>query len=162
MLKIARFLLRGMVVALILLCLTLLPDNATIASEIDSLAPTADLKQGIGWEIKSRSGPAEIKLAKHLTRAGAKMYGAYWCPHCYEQEQLFGKQAWKYITYVECADDAIKNPQPKVCKQAGVTGFPTWSIDGKLDAGTKKLAELGKLTGYRGNTAFRYDKLFGR
>lgn len=132
------------------------------SSEINSLSPTTSPQQGVGWEIKSTSGAAEIQLAEHLTQVGAKMYGAYWCPHCHEQKQLFGKQAWEKVTYVECAADAIKNPQPEVCTQAGIKGFPTWSIDGKLDAGMKKLAKLAELTRYKGGTTFKYDRLFSR
>jgi hypothetical protein len=75
------------------------------------------------------------------------------------KKQLFGKQAWAIVPHIECAEDAKDNPQPKVCTKAGIKGFPTWKIRGKLDAGVKKLAELGKLTGYQGNTDFKYDRL---
>ena len=162
MLKIARFLLVGIAVALISAIVSLGGYDPATGSEITSLSPTTDVKKGIGWEIQSESGPAEMSLAKQLTRSGAKMYGAYWCPHCYEQEQLFGKQAWKKVTYIECAADAVKKPQPKVCERAGVKGFPTWSIGGKLDPGVKKLAKLAKLSGYQGSKEFKYDKLLDR
>lgn len=152
----------GMAAALSALVISLVFYNGAIGSEINSLAPTTAPQQGIGWEIKSASGAAEIQLAEHLTRAGAKMYGSYWCPHCYEQKQLFGKQAWEKVTYVECAADALKKPQPEVCTQVGIKGFPTWSIGGKLDPGVKKLAKLAELTGYQGNTSFKYDRLFAR
>jgi hypothetical protein len=128
-------------------------------AEIESLAPATDMTPQIGWEITATSGKAEIALAKHLAKQGVKMYGAYWCPHCYEQKQLFGKQAWAIVPHVECAEDAKVNPQPKVCTKAGIKGFPTWKIRGKLDAGVKKLAELSQLTGYKGNTNFKYDRL---
>jgi uncharacterized membrane protein/glutaredoxin len=144
---------------------TAVPQGTSYANgsvEITSLAPTSEPIPGIGWEIKSTSTAAEIDLAKHLTQKGAKMYSAYWCPHCYEQKQLFGKQAWAEITNVECAVDAKKNPQPEACTKAGVKGFPTWIIDGKLDPGVKKLAKLAELTGYQGNMVFKYDRLFAR
>jgi thiol-disulfide isomerase/thioredoxin len=168
--KINWILSTGMLAALISLIVSLTATNTAIAKEIDSLAPTVDMQPRVGWEIKSTSGAAEIALAKHLKQAGVKVYGAYWCPHCYEQKQLFGKEAWKYIASVECAEDALKKPQPKLCKQAGVTGFPTWSIPqgggsangAKLDAGVKKLSQLAKLSGYKGKTDFKYDRLFGR
>jgi hypothetical protein len=136
--------------------------NATkpdIGVEIDSLLPVEDPTPGIGWEITATSGSAEIGLAKYLSKQGVTMYGAYWCPHCYEQQQLFGKQAWSIVKHVECAEDARENPQPKVCTKAGIKGFPTWKIRGKLDPGVKTLARLSELTGYRGNRSFKYDRL---
>jgi thiol-disulfide isomerase/thioredoxin len=138
------------------------PVNANTSAnsaDIESLAPTTAATPKIGWEITATSGKAEIALAKHLAKKGVKIYGAYWCPHCYEQKQLFGKQAWAIVPHIECAEDAQENPQPKVCTKAGIKGFPTWKIRGKLDAGVKKLEQLGKLTGYQGNTEFKYDRL---
>jgi Vitamin K epoxide reductase family len=161
----------GMAAALVSLLVSLFLYNTSIAAgekyvngeiQITDLAPTTAPAPGIGWEIKSTSGAAEIELAKHLTQKGAKLYSAYWCPHCYEQKQLFGKQAWAEVTNIECAADAKKNPQPEACAQAGIKGFPTWIIDGKSDPGVKKLAKLGELTGYKGKTEFKYDRLFNR
>lgn len=109
-----------------------------------------------GWSITTNSGEAELALAEHLTATGAKMYGAYWCPHCHEQKLLFGKQAFSKINYVECAPEA-KNPQPKVCEQAGITSFPTWEIKGKLEKGVQEGEKLGELSGYQGKTNFKYS-----
>ncbi len=131
-------------------------------SDIISLAPTTAPEPGIGWQITSSSGAAEIELAKHLTQQKVKVYGAYWCPHCHEQEQLFGKQAWSQIDHIECAADAKVKPQTTVCEQAGIKGFPTWIVDGKLEPGVKKLAQLGELTNYQGNKEFKYDRLLDR
>ncbi|HEY9888334.1 MAG TPA: hypothetical protein V6D02_08030, partial [Candidatus Obscuribacterales bacterium] len=33
----------------------------------------------------------EGQLAQHLTAQGATMYGAFWCPHCADQKELFGE-----------------------------------------------------------------------
>lgn len=110
-----------------------------------------------GWEITMESGAAEIALAKHLKQMGVKKYGAYWCPHCYEQKQLFGKEAWKEIEYIECASDGKgKNPQPGLCREKGIESFPTWEIKGKLYPGVKVLSELAAATDYKGNSAFKY------
>jgi uncharacterized membrane protein len=162
---IGQLIFTGIGVGLGSLLLSLILYNTAVGAdgkEITSLAPTTAPTPGIGWEIKSKSGTAEIALAEHLAQKGAKMYSSYWCPHCYEQKQLFGKQAWEKITNIECAPDAKKNPQPELCTKAGIKGFPTWSIDGKLDPGVKKLSQLSKLTGYQGDTQFKYDKLFGQ
>ena len=108
-----------------------------------------------GWEITTTSGTAEVDLAKHLTAIGAKKYGAFWCPHCYEQKQLFGKEAFAEINYLEC-DPQGENPQREKCLAAGIQSFPTWEIDGKLYPGTKTLEELAKLSNYQGNKDFKY------
>lgn len=108
-----------------------------------------------GWEITSISGDAEIALAKHLTDLGVKEYGAYWCPHCYEQKQLFGKEAFAELNYIECAPEG-KNPQPDVCTAAKIQSFPTWEINGKLEPGIKTPEELAKITNYQGNKDFKY------
>jgi hypothetical protein len=123
---------------------------------------TKDCETALMWSIKTTSSVAEIQLAEHLTKQGTKIYVSYWSPHSYEQKQLFGKQAWAKITYIECAEDAIDNPQPKVCQQANIHGFPTWIIDGKAKPGVKKLAELAKMTNYQGNTSFKYDRLLDK
>jgi hypothetical protein len=56
------------------------------------------------------------------------MYGAFWCPHCARQKELFGKEAWSYIEYIECAPKGY-NANVKLC--TNVDGFPTWSFLGK-------------------------------
>jgi uncharacterized membrane protein len=116
---------------------------------------TSPPKPVVGWEITTTSGEAEIALARHLTKVGVKEYGAYWCPHCYEQKQLFGKEAYKEINYIECSADG-KNAQPQVCKEAGVKYFPSWKIKGELTSGVKPLDELADQTNYQGPRNFKY------
>jgi len=108
-----------------------------------------------GWELTTTSGEAEIALARHLKQVGAKAFFAYWCPHCYEQKQLLGKEALSELNAIECAADG-KNGQPQVCTDAGVKGFPSWQINGELSSGVKTLEELADLTGYQGPRNFKY------
>jgi glutaredoxin len=83
------------------------------------------------------------------------MYGAYWCPHCHDQKQLFGREAAKIIPYVECAADG-QNPQTALCQaKEGVTGFPTWEIDGQFYGGTQALGALATASGYTGPQDFQ-------
>lgn len=118
--------------------------------------PVGDPKPPKGWNINTTSGPAEVALAKHLTATGAKKYGAFWCPHCYEQKQLFGKEAFAEINYFEC-DPQGKNPQREACVAAGIQSFPTWEIDGKFYPGTKTAEELAELSNYQGDEQdFKY------
>ena len=109
-----------------------------------------------GWEITTTSGASEVALAKHLTTVGAKKYGAFWCPHCYEQKQLFGKKAFAEVNYIECADLANPRQQTAACRQAGINSYPTWEIEGKLYPGTQTLPKLAKLSGYQGEQEFKY------
>jgi uncharacterized membrane protein len=108
-----------------------------------------------GWKINTQSGPDEIALAKHISAIGGKMYSAFWCPHCFEQKQLFGEQAFQEIDYVEC-DAAGKNPQVDACRAAGIQSFPTWKIKDQTLTGTQLLEKLAKATGYTGSTNFKY------
>ncbi|ERN41585.1 putative membrane protein [Rubidibacter lacunae KORDI 51-2] len=117
--------------------------------------PTSPPTPGKGWQIDTQSGEAEIALAEHLTAVGAKKYGAFWCPHCHEQKQLFGKEAFQKIDYIECADPGT-NVQSPACKTAGVRSYPSWEIDGELYPGLQTPEELAALSGYEGPSNFKY------
>lgn len=102
-----------------------------------------------GPAITTESGPAELALAEHLTAIGAKKYGAYWCPHCHDQKQLFGREAFQKVNYIEC-DPGGQNPQPDLCQAAKIEGYPTWEINGKLYSGVQSLERLAALSDYQG------------
>ncbi len=90
---------------------------------------------------KSQSNPALDAFARCVAGKGLTMYGAYWCSHCQNEKRAFG-DSFKYISYVECADN------PKVCTDKGVTGFPTWIFpDGRKLEGEQGLEGLAKATG---------------
>ncbi|MBM0742391.1 vitamin K epoxide reductase family protein [Phormidium sp. CLA17] len=116
-----------------------------------------------GPAIVNTSSTAEIELAKHLKQIGAKMYGAYWCPHCNDQKELFGKEAAAIYPYVECASDAVNSKAalcqevaPKIEKQTGQSfGFPTWEIKGQYLTGTQQLTDLATKSGYQGPRNFK-------
>ena len=85
------------------------------------------------------------EFAKCLTEKSVKMYGAYWCPHCANQKNELGS-SFKYIDYVEC-DPNGQNPQPELCKQNGITGYPTWIYNGEKRSGEQSLLSLGAWAG---------------
>ena len=99
-------------------------------------------------EALAQATPYQVALAKHLTDSGAVMYGAYWCPHCADQKRAFG-DAFTYVDYAEC-DPAGQNARPELCKQKGITAYPTWELDGRLFEGVFSLQELAGLSGYGG------------
>ncbi|MDJ0701679.1 MAG: vitamin K epoxide reductase family protein [Leptolyngbyaceae cyanobacterium MO_188.B28] len=107
-----------------------------------------------GNPITTSSGQAELALADHLTESGAKMYGAWWCPHCHDQKQLFGKEASKKIPYIEC-DSQGQNPQTELCRSIDeVRGYPTWEINGQFYSGSQALDTLANVSGYSGPRNF--------
>lgn len=116
--------------------------------------PVADQAISGGYTITTSSGAAELALADHLTQIGAKMYGAYTCPHCQNQKQLFGKEAVQKLNYVECHPNG-KNARPDLCEAAKIEGFPTWEISGKFYQGEKTLQELADLSTYKGLRNFK-------
>lgn len=86
------------------------------------------------------------ELAQCLKDSGAVFYGAYWCPHCNNQKKMFG-DAYELLPYVECSTPDGKGQLP-VCKDAGVTGYPTWVYpDGTRQTGEVPLALLAEKTG---------------
>jgi hypothetical protein len=85
-------------------------------------------------------------FAKCLTEKQAKMYGAFWCPHCDDQKKMFGS-SFQYAPYVECG---IKGSTgiAAVCTEAGIKRFPTWIFaDGTRVEGEHELQFLGEATG---------------
>lgn len=114
--------------------------------------PESATGPGMPIPVTSASTPATIALADHLTASGAVMYSAYWCPHCHDQKQLFGKEASAKLKIIECAPDG-RNSQAALCASKNIQGFPTWEIKGQLDSGQKTLAQLAALSGYKGSIA---------
>jgi len=88
----------------------------------------------------------EAQLAQHLQAEGDVMYGAYWCPHCADQKDMFD-QASDQIPYVEC-DPKGEKAQPQLCQQKGIQGYPTWEINGELYPGVRSLNEIAELSGF--------------
>jgi uncharacterized membrane protein/glutaredoxin len=123
-----------------------------------NFSPKTKPNPEFGWEVTTTSGAAEIALAQHLAKIGAKEYVAYWCPHCHEQKLLFGKEAYQILSdsvSVECAPDSPK-AKPDLCKAANIQGFPTWIINGQSYSGVQNLEELAKISGYTGQRNFKY------
>jgi hypothetical protein len=93
------------------------------------------------------AGPGEYdSFAKCVTDSGAKMYGAYWCPHCANQKKAFGN-SFDLIDYIEC-DPRGDGAQPQLCQLQGVQGYPTWIFgDQTRLSGEVPLPQLATKTG---------------
>ncbi len=107
-----------------------------------------------GPPVGSESLPDQVALATHLQSIKARVYGAYWCPHCHAQQEIFGKEASTVLTYIEC-DPKGKDAQPDLCKASNIKGYPTWEIRGKYYTGMQSLEKLAILSGYKGSRIFQ-------
>ena len=141
---------RGFIIALTVLIGGLIwsnnvdPSNAIdVSNNTEKIAPA----------ITTSSSYQKVNFAKFLTENNIKMYSAYWCPHCHDQKQLFGKKAAKELTIIECAQDG-KDNQHKLCKEKEIEGFPSWEINGEIYSGVKNLNDLAIMTGYEGDSNF--------
>ena len=103
--------------------------------------------------VTTTSSQAAIELARHLSWQGAVLYVAYWCPHCFEQKQMFGREASAELKVVECAPDGFQN-QAALCQQKQLVGYPSWEIDGQVDVGVKSLRRLSELSRFPNAAAF--------
>jgi hypothetical protein len=84
------------------------------------------------WQSSGNRPGDYDEFAKCLAASGTKMYGAFWCSHCNNQKEDFGRSSWKIFAdaggYVECSTP--ERQQTEVCRQAGITGYPTWRFPG--------------------------------
>ena len=116
----------------------------TFAPPITEIA----IAQEAAPNVTTTSSPEAIALAKHLQKIGAKLYTAYWCPHCHNQKQRFGKEAVKHLEVIECDRGGV-NPQTQLCRAKRVRAYPTWEINGKFYPGNQSLDNLVTLSKYR-------------
>ncbi len=88
------------------------------------------------------SGP-NLALAQCLKESGAVFYGAFWCPHCKKQKELFGA-AVSALPYIECST-ADGNSQTPICAAKGIKSYPTWKFaDGSELTGEVALDKLAE------------------
>lgn len=98
------------------------------------------------WSSRADVAGEYDLFAQCLTDSGAKMYGVYWCSHCAEQKEMFGK-SFEFVNYIEC-DSRGDDANPEACDAAGIQGYPTWIFeDGSRVARTIPLRELSLRTG---------------
>ncbi|KAK9819923.1 hypothetical protein WJX72_003961 [[Myrmecia] bisecta] len=94
--------------------------------------------------VATASSSRSVQLAQRLRDAGARMYGAFWCSHCHDQKELFGKDAMAAFPYVECYPDGyyrgVKLAQP--CLDAKIQAFPVWIIGGQQYEGEQSFDKL--------------------
>ena len=137
----------------VLLALGVLLGGLIWASVVDPDRSELAIGPGVAPLVTSESSPAAVALADHLTSTGAVMYSAYWCPHCHEQKELFGKEGAAKLQVVECAADG-ENNQADLCRSKGIEGFPSWEIKGSIESGVQSLPSLAERSGFKGDPDF--------
>jgi hypothetical protein len=118
----------------------------TLALKIVTVVAVVGVCAGLYFLLRHKQNSRMDAFAQCLGTKGAKMYGAYWCPHCADQKERFGS-SFQYAPYVECG---IKGSQAEaqVCIDAAVKHFPTWTFaDGARVEGDHPLEFLGEATG---------------
>jgi hypothetical protein len=122
------------------------PSQSSSASKIITAVLIVAAFAAVIYLALRKRGTRLDAFAKCIASKQAKMYGAYWCPHCADQKEMFGS-SFQYVPYVECGVPGSRDEGP-VCKDAGIKHFPTWQFaDGERQEGTLPLQSLGTKTG---------------
>merc|ERR1711907_821670 len=79
-------------------------------------------------EVTTQSSREALNLVQKMRLIDAKMYGAFWCSHCFDQKQGYRKGIKQYAA----------------CEEADIRGFPTWIINGEKIEGDQSLETLGE------------------
>ena len=93
------------------------------------------------FNVLEKSNKDQILLAKHLTKIGAKFYGADWCGFTKQQKVSFGKEGTKLLNYQNCG-----NPENSECDS--IQAYPTWLINNKKIEGFINLEKLKEISNY--------------
>ena len=96
--------------------------------------------------LNSTAVPAPLQaFAQCLKDKGIVFYGAFWCPHCAQEEQNFGmtrQQLADVGLYHECSNPDGQT-QNQSCNDAGISAYPTWKFpDGSVLTGVQTIEAL--------------------
>ena len=110
-------------------------------------ASAAPWTSTIGEPLRD-SSPQALELTQHLKAVEARFYGAWTCPACFKQMNLFGKQAGADLPYVECRKPKQLPDQAEACNAAEIRAYPTWVLpDGRRKVGVQSLEALSRWSG---------------
>mmetsp|Transcript_24851 Transcript_24851/g.38107 ORF Transcript_24851/g.38107 Transcript_24851/m.38107 type:complete len:451 (-) Transcript_24851:72-1424(-) len=121
-----------------------MPSAASSGTLLASTSKTARFEENAPPAITTTSSKAALALAADLNSLDARMFGAFWCSHCYDQKQALGYEAMQTIPYIECDREGF-NSKRDFCKEKDLPGYPTWEIGGKLFPGERSVDELREM-----------------
>lgn len=101
----------------------------------------------VGARVWEENQPGQYdSFATCLKDKGATFFGAFWCPHCQEQKEMFGNSE-KLLPYVECSLPSGQG-QTQVCIDEEIQTYPTWEFaDGTRLEGVVSFEVLAEKTG---------------
>ena len=134
------------------IALALMAAGCCMAAINPSRAAETTSSTASGANTTQPSTSRQKDLARHLKLKGAVVYGAWWCPHCNSQKELFGVEAIELLPYVECDKDDAGRQR---CQQAQIRAYPTWDLNGERRLGVLSLEELEQWSGYSSGTSSR-------
>ena len=97
--------------------------------------------------VKPATAQTAASLAYHLKQAGAKLYGASWCPYTRRQAQLFG-DIFSQVQYIECYPNGRNGEFNSQCQRARVFTYPTWVIGARTNESMMSIQELANFSNY--------------
>jgi thiol-disulfide isomerase/thioredoxin len=92
--------------------------------------------------------PPLTALAVPGRAPGARFYGAYWCPTCQKQKDLFEASVDR-LPYVECTPDGRNGVRNFDCVANDIKDYPTWIIEGRRHIGLLSVDGLAALSGFK-------------
>jgi len=93
-----------------------------------------DLTQNINTHNDTEQREEALKqIVQKINSNGVKMYGAYWCPYCTSQLNVFGDHKDE-IVYVECGIPDKRGYISDECVMQGILAIPTWVSDSGIKA----------------------------
>jgi hypothetical protein len=140
-------------------CVRSLPALLLAAGLISATAavPTARAQPPAGSSTTASLGEAlepstgeQRALSEWLRQRGVIFYGAWWCPACFQQKNLFGKEAGNRLPYVECDKEESGRQQ---CQAATVRAYPTWVMGSQRLEGVQSIEQLRRWSGFPGAAA---------
>ena len=99
-------------------------------------------------QSSGNSASSPLRLAQHLKAIGVRFYGAWTCPACKRQLNLFGLSDIDAVPYIECNKPEKYPDQAKLCRKADLRVYPTWELsDGSRLEGVQSLETLRRWSG---------------
>lgn len=93
--------------------------TAPAAQIIASASRSETGKTNVPPKVTKHSSSQATLLADQLQSLNAKMYGAYWCSHCFNQKQELGLEALSKVPYIECDKEGVESQFP-LCREKKV------------------------------------------